>query len=816
MTLLKEDLEELKIVAASEAPAATTELPEMTDELPEAEKCGLDEQAKANLLESSDSNDESVEGEHGKSIASRKFGHFFVVAMGIAGMTIGMGIGRLTVFICQRSHAIEWVKDIFHQTQAENFLILLIQIMSPIAGCVLAIWIASGFTKASFDATHSFRQLLASEFDRHKLPLLVLLSMALVPKLVLLWIPLALVWTAVESLYKKMPPLQQQRLHQILPEHVRQSPLLAELSDGIAQARPFIIFPLYIFCIPIALVWMTFHWFKNVAGMNKEEAALPLQTDPEQLSFIQNRRNEDEESESNFFHSPAFAITSVALFGCGLPAFLTYALYQHMGIDALIGFPSANPQFGKVFVTIDLYIYSLAWCISVLFIRSWFTFPLNFVGDESRIQIDKQGVRRRLSCWFTQVLTLNSPWAGCDTLTWQEIKCIRVAQHCTRLYPLPTTALDENAILYKILNRLALFIDGISARENFEEFLLFRTESYGGNEIKIRLAELNGDERARLFYAIRKWAPDVAIDQTVQEKMIGSTVMQAPRYTQMWFELLTENLQRKRTGALAAGEKLQNGQLEIVNRLASGGQANVYLARKADRREVVLKEFILSNSDAVGSLIESAGEFETESTLLSQLSHPRIVEMMEFFAEDRRLYLVLEKVPGESLRKRVKSSGCPLSELETVELSLQLCEVLSYLHGLEPPVVHRDIAPDNIMFDEEKGIKLLDFSLAAAKKAHRTTSTMGKHCYAPPEQFREQPCPQSDIYALGATMFFLLTGEDPKPITPSDLIARLPESSPHLAEIIKRATAFELADRYSEISWMMLELRSLHEELSIK
>jgi hypothetical protein len=188
-----------------------------------------------------------------------------------------------------------------------------------------------------------------------------------------------------------------------------------------------------------------------------------------------------------------------------------------------------------------------------------------------------------------------------------------------------------------------MFIDGISSRENFEEFLYFRTQSYGGNEIKVRLGELNGDERARLFYAVRKWAPDVATDETVQAKMIGSTVMQAPQYTQMWFELLTDNLQRKRSGALAPDDKLQSGKFKIISRLASGGQANVYLAsREEDGSEIVLKEFILSNSDAVGSLVESAAEFETESTLLSQLSHPRIVEMQGFFAEDRRLYMRLQ------------------------------------------------------------------------------------------------------------------------------------------------------------------------------
>lgn len=86
---------------------------------------------------------------------------------------------------------------------------------------------------------------------------------------------------------------------------------------------------------------------------------------------------------------------------------------------------------------------------------------------------------------------------------------------------------------------------------------------------------------------------------------------------------------------------------------------------------------------------------------------------------------------------------------------------------------------------------------------------MGKHSYAPPEQFRGQPCPQSDIYALGATMYFLLTGEDPKPITSSDVAAKRSDISSQLDGIIKRATAFSLEDRYPAVEWLMLDLEAV-------
>jgi tRNA A-37 threonylcarbamoyl transferase component Bud32 len=404
---------------------------------------------------------------------------------------------------------------------------------------------------------------------------------------------------------------------------------------------------------------------------------------------------------------------------------------------------------------------------------------------------------------------MNTPWAGADSFKWDEVKCIRSATHCPKLYPLPKTTMPDIPFIQDVLNRLALAIDSLSARTNDEEFLLIRSQTYGGNEIKIRLSELSAEERAQLFYALRKWAPENVISEEVQEQMIGSSVLQAPRYTQMWFELLTRDSQVKHAGALKPGTELRDVELKVVSRLASGGQANVYLATKSDGSEVVLKEFILSTSDAVGSLIESAAEFETETSLLSQVQHSHIVKMLDYFAENRRLYIVLEKVEGESLRQRIKRTGTPMSETEVVDVAQQLCQVLQYLHSQEPPIVHRDVTPDNIMFSDSKQIKLIDFSLAAAKKSHKTSSTMGKHCYAPPEQFREEACPQSDLYAVGATMYYLLTGEDPKPITSSDLLEKSPQANARLAEIIKRATAFDLADRTQSAEWMEFELKSI-------
>jgi hypothetical protein len=653
------------------------------------------------------------------------------------------------------------------------------------------------------------------ELNNHMVPLVLLGALLIFPRLLILWVPAVLLWWLIEAGCQRLKPNTRERLKRLLPAKWIDSRLFRELSEGLGQVRPFVLASIYLFCVPVALVWMYAHWLLRPNKSGESEKS--HMQDDNKVVFKQNRRQSEEEEEANFFHSPAFALTCLVLFVSGLPALLTYFLYQALGVDAVMGFPSLDPQFSRIFLNIGLYLYSVAWCGSVLFFRSWFTFPLNFIGSEEEIELNERGIKRHNRSWYTQVLTFNTPWAGPPSLQWSEIKCLRLDRSNSTLYPLPATAFPANSLIYNLLNRLALFVDGLQKNGQREEYAYFTTADQPNDSphragchssIRLNLCQLSGDERTRLYYAVRKWAPQVAVDEALQEKMMGTSVLQAPRYTQMWFELLADRMPIKRSGALSAGTVLDRGRLTVVERLASGGQANVYLARQADGCEVVLKEFILSTSDAVGALVESAGEFETESTLLSELVHPRIVKMHGCIAEDRRLYIVLEKVEGLSLRRLVRERQEPLSEKETVEVALQVCEVLEYLHTQQPPVVHRDIAPDNIMFSEAQGVRVVDFSLAAGKKVRRTTSTMGKHSYAPPEQFREQPCAQSDIYALGATMYFLLTGEDPRPITCSDVRAKRADVSESLQDIIKRATAFNLEDRYASVAWLRLDLEA--------
>jgi serine/threonine protein kinase len=265
---------------------------------------------------------------------------------------------------------------------------------------------------------------------------------------------------------------------------------------------------------------------------------------------------------------------------------------------------------------------------------------------------------------------------------------------------------------------------------------------------------------------------------------------------------------------LIPGEKLHQGAYTIEERLSAGGQATAYLAKTTSNKQVVLKEFILAISFTSGALLESAREFETEVTLLSQLNHPGIVKLEDFFTEEGRVYVVLEYVPGRTLRQKVQQDG-PLSENAVVDITNKICEVLEYLHSLDPPIVHRDVTPENILILPDGNIKLIDFSLAVKTDGASTTDSCGKQAFTPPEQFRDEICPASDIYGLGATMYFMLTGVPPKPITASSPRKKCANISEKLNSIVERATQLELSQRYDSIKWVKLDLAKISADMKL-
>jgi serine/threonine-protein kinase len=269
-----------------------------------------------------------------------------------------------------------------------------------------------------------------------------------------------------------------------------------------------------------------------------------------------------------------------------------------------------------------------------------------------------------------------------------------------------------------------------------------------------------------------------------------------PSYTQLWLDALLAPPRREKLQALSAGTSLKKGEYQLERKLGSGGQGSAYLARTRDGASVVLKESILPlyvDNKVRRQALES---FEHEASILRGLKHPNIVTLLDCFIEDHRGYLVLEHIDGLNLRQYIAKNG-PLDVEMVRSLAITMCDVLSYLHQASPPVVHRDFTPDNLMLRADGSLKLIDFMVAQQQNTDTVTATVvGKQAYLPPEQFRGKATTQSDIYALGCTLNYLLTGHDPVPLLPSHPIIERDEIDGALDEIVATCTTLELDKRY--------------------
>ncbi|MBO0783560.1 MAG: protein kinase, partial [Ktedonobacteraceae bacterium] len=216
--------------------------------------------------------------------------------------------------------------------------------------------------------------------------------------------------------------------------------------------------------------------------------------------------------------------------------------------------------------------------------------------------------------------------------------------------------------------------------------------------------------------------------------------------------------------ALADASSLIHGRYEILAELGSGGYSSVYKARDTlQQRVVALKAITLRNLSAQ-EMIEATDTFNREWQILARLRHPQLPNVYDHFNDAEHWYLAVEFMEGETLEAYMQkhTSGLPVTEV--LEIGIQLCEVLSYLHHSKPPVIFRDLKPGNVMLSPNGGCSLIDFGIARhfQPDKKRDTLPLGSPGFASPEQYgKSQTTPRSDIYSLGALLHFLITGNDP-------------------------------------------------------
>jgi hypothetical protein len=201
--------------------------------------------------------------------------------------------------------------------------------------------------------------------------------------------------------------------------------------------------------------------------------------------------------------------------------------------------------------------------------------------------------------------------------------------------------------------------------------------------------------------------------------------------------------------------------------------------------------------------------------MLARLDHHHLPKVVDYFDEANRSYLVMEFIEGQSLEKVLETAGRGLPERSVLHYMIQVCRVLGYLHQQKPPIIFRDMKPSNIMLSNDGVIKLIDFGIARTYKVgkQKDTVAMGSENYAPPEQWgKGQTDARSDIYALGATAYHLLTGTAPLPcFIPRELPSPRslnPAISPSTERAILKAMAKDRGDRYQTAEEMETALAS--------
>lgn len=266
--------------------------------------------------------------------------------------------------------------------------------------------------------------------------------------------------------------------------------------------------------------------------------------------------------------------------------------------------------------------------------------------------------------------------------------------------------------------------------------------------------------------------------------------------------------------------KIFAGRYRVVRQIGRGGMADVYLARDLilDGEEVAVK--VLRTNYQTDQI--AVQRFQREARAMAELDHPNIVRISDIGEEDGQQYLAMEYVDGLDLKRYIKENA-PLSNQEAVRIMGQILLAMRMAHTRG--IVHRDLKPQNVLLTQDGTAKVTDFGIAVAfaeTSLTQTNSMLGSVHYLSPEQARgSKATVQSDIYAMGIILFEMLTGRIPydgdsavtialqhfqQPLpSVKEANSQVPQA---LENIVLKATAKKLADRYKTVAEMYADLAS--------
>ncbi len=251
--------------------------------------------------------------------------------------------------------------------------------------------------------------------------------------------------------------------------------------------------------------------------------------------------------------------------------------------------------------------------------------------------------------------------------------------------------------------------------------------------------------------------------------------------------------------------------------LAHGGMGSVYKGFDTNLQiPVAIKENFFQTPHSIQ-------QFQQEALILARLHHPALPRVTHHFSFEGQQYLVMDFIEGQNLWEIVKRQRRPLEEGLAINYIIQICQAVSYLHRQSPPIIHRDIKPQNIKITPAGEAVLVDFGISKQAEGDSRTSTGAQGVtpgFSPPEQYSGAgTTPLSDIYSLGATLYAVLTGKKP-PDSISLLVNQAnfespdvvnPKLGPQICQAIIRAMQPQSANRPQSVAAWQKELDAILE-----
>ena len=347
-------------------------------------------------------------------------------------------------------------------------------------------------------------------------------------------------------------------------------------------------------------------------------------------------------------------------------------------------------------------------------------------------------------------------------------------------------------------------VDFVSSRQTELSRRSIAIKFHSGGSLRLKLAQLCRADLHNLLWAIDENAPCcVFSDDILALKDVLSLDDLKAADAHELRNRSSENYMSTIFVPLQPGEYLKGKKVRIVRLLASKPLSAVYLARDSQGKFLVVKQFFLADETKETQALKKI--FARECELLKKLNHPAIARVVDHFQDGSSSFLLLEHERGEDLRTYISENG-KMSQKAVLWLAEQLAEIMKYLHEQDPPVIHRDLTPDNIVIDENGKLALIDFGAAHQFLEGITGTMIGKQCYTAPEQLRGNAVPQSDIYSFGCTLYFLLTGEEPTALSRCSVRDKV-SVCPSLDYLLAACTEFEASERFSSFAQILAEIK---------